>query len=89
MKYVASKLSYQQEFTFYAPAQGGGPAIRTGGITVKGGCNVRDEHTLVLPTDGVITEINPYIIKVNLGEKTLAFTRKDAFEQGWLKIEKL
>lgn len=57
MKYVASKLSYQQEFTFYAPAQGGGPAIRTGGITVKGGCNVRDEHTLVLPTDGVITEI--------------------------------
>ena len=57
MKYVASKLSYQQEFTFYAPAQGGGPAIRIGGITVKGGCNVRDEHTLVLPTDGVITEI--------------------------------
>ena len=38
---------------------------------------------------GVITEINPYIIKVNLGDKTLAFTRKDAFEQGWLKIEKL
>lgn len=58
MKYVASKLSYEQEFTFYAPNAGGGPAIRTGGITVKGGCNVRDQHTLVLPTDGVLTEIS-------------------------------
>ena len=37
---------------------------------------------------GVIDEINDRIIKVKLGEKLLAFTRKDAFEQGWLKLDK-
>lgn len=58
MKYVASKLSYSQEFTFYAKAQGGGPNIRVGGILVKGGSNVRDQHTLVLTGDGVITEVS-------------------------------
>ena len=58
MKYVASKLSYGQEFTFYEKNTGGGPNVRVGGIVVKGGCNVRDQHTLVLPTDGVLTEIS-------------------------------
>ena len=37
---------------------------------------------------GVIWEINDRIIKVKLGENLLAFTRKDAFEQGWLKLDK-
>ena len=37
---------------------------------------------------GVIGEINDRIIKVKLGENLLAFTRKDAFEQGWLKLDK-
>ena len=37
---------------------------------------------------GVIDEINDRIIKVKLGENLLAFTRKDAFEQGWLKLDK-
>ena len=58
MKYVASKLSYGQEFTFYEPNKYGGPNVRVGGIFVKGGCNVRDQHTLILPTDGVLTEIS-------------------------------
>ena len=58
MKYVASKLSFAQEFTFYKRAEGGGPNVRIGGITVKGGCNVRDQHTFILPSEGVITEIS-------------------------------
>lgn len=58
MKFVVSKLSYAQEFTFYAPNGGNGPAQRIGGITVKGGCNVRDQRTLVMPTEGVITEVS-------------------------------
>ena len=58
MKYVVSKLSFGQEFSFYAPNEGGGPAVKIGGILVKGGCNVRNEHSLVMTTDGVVTELS-------------------------------
>ena len=36
---------------------------------------------------GVITEVNDFIIKVRTEQKVIAFTRRDAFEQGRLKIE--
>ena len=37
--------------------------------------------------DGTVTEINRHIIKVEVGGTTVTFTRKDAFERGWLTLK--
>ena len=54
MKYIASKLSYDQSFVFYT---GTAPFAVSKVIVVKGGSNVRDPKTLVMP-QGVITELS-------------------------------
>ena len=54
MKYIASKLSYDQSFVFYT---GTAPFAVEKVIVVKGGSNVRDPKTLVMP-QGVITELS-------------------------------
>ena len=46
MKYIASKLSYDQSFVFYT---GTAPFAVSKVIVVKGGSNVRDPKTLVMP----------------------------------------
>ena len=55
MKYIASKLSFDQTFDVYAG--GNAPRSRVRRVTVRGRSNVRDPHTLVMP-EGVITELS-------------------------------
>lgn len=55
MKYIASKLSFDQTFDVYS--KGSAPLVRIKRILVKGRSNVRDPHTLVMP-EGVITEVD-------------------------------
>ena len=55
MKYIASKLSFDQTFDVYAG--GNAPRSRVKRVTVRGRSNVRDPHTLVMP-EGVITELS-------------------------------
>lgn len=54
MKYVASKLSFDQSFEFHKG--GRAPYVTVKKIVVKGKSNVRDPKTFVMP-DGVITEV--------------------------------
>ena len=55
MKYIASKLSFDQTFDVYAG--GNAPRSRVRRVTVNGRSNVRDPRTLVMP-EGVITELS-------------------------------
>lgn len=55
MKYIASKLSFNQTFDVYAG--GNAPRSRIKRVVVKGRSNVRDPHTLVMP-EGVITGVS-------------------------------
>ena len=57
MRYVASKLSFDQKFVFYAKGDVRAPAVEIGSVVVRGRQNVRDPHTLVMPTSGAITEV--------------------------------
>lgn len=54
MKYIASKLSFDQKFDVYDTSKA--PYRMTRSVLVKGRSNVRDPHTLVMP-EGVITEL--------------------------------
>lgn len=55
MRYIASKLSFNQTFDVYAC--GNAPRSRVKRVVVKGRSNVRDPNTLIMP-EGVITEVS-------------------------------
>lgn len=88
-KYIASKLSFNQDFPFYSKTSDRTPSRRIGGVTILGGCNVRNEHTKILTTDGIITEVSDEdaarlaehpLFKMYLknGMMRIVSTRKDA-----------
>lgn len=55
MKYIVSKLSFDQSFTIRTGNHA--PYVTVKEITVKGRSNVRDPRTLVVP-DGTVTEVS-------------------------------
>jgi hypothetical protein len=59
MPYVISKMAANTEYTVYKRVQDGKEVrnIPQRGIVVKGGQGVADRRTLLVPTNGVVTEI--------------------------------
>lgn len=55
MKYLASKLSFDQQFDIYDTSHA--PYRKVKSILIKGRSNVRDPHTLIM-LEGVITEVS-------------------------------